>query len=177
MIKRSFAFLAVLVFLASTGCSKIGDLFTVSVDADFTVDLPVSIAGPDMKTGSYAFDVTKTINLADEPDLVDYIDKIKGISLSTMSSTVMGLALVIQLLDATLTFSGNGESVSWSFTNLSIQNGTALVLANNAGQFDTVSTILEGLGDVVVRFSGNSNMNNVEYTLTNVLSAAVKAGL
>jgi len=178
MIKKSAFVLSLAFAFIMSGCESISNLLVVKVDTDIVVDLPVEVTSADMKTGgSYPFSVSKTFNPTDEPELVDYVDRIKSIDLSTMSATIVSTSDAFSLLTGTLVVSGNGETVSWSFTNASIDDGTTLDLANDDGQFDTISTMLSATGDVTIDFSGTSSMPAIQFVLQAVLSSIVSAGI
>lgn len=176
-MRRILVLLSFPILLLGTGCSAIQDALKVEFETDFTIDLPISMMDPEVKMGPYPFDVSRTLDLSGDESLTDYIDRIRSIELTQIVSTVTDLSEAIQLINATLTVTGNGETAEWTFNNLDITNGTILSLANDNGQLATISSILSSMGVVTVRFQGMSNTTGVEYTLSNVLSTLVTAGL
>ena len=178
MIRNSALVLSIAIVFILSGCESLSNLLVVKVDTDFVVDLPVDISAPLTKTdGPYPFDVTETFKPTDEPDLADYVESITAIDLSTMTATIITVTEPFKLLTGTVSVSGNGESVSWSFTDESIDDGTTLSLANDAGQFDTISSMLSASGELAVSFSGTSNLFAIQFVMQTVLQTVVSADI
>lgn len=177
-MKKFALLLTVLIGLGLSSCSNLKNLLKVNVDTTFTVDLPVEVAQSNMKSSAgYPFSATTIFNPTDEPDLVDYVETIQDIDITAITATIQSLSETFMLLSATLTVSGADKSVEWTFTNVSISEGSLLELANESGQLTTLSEILSGLGDVTVTFTGLSSLPGISYVLQTVMDATVAAGL
>lgn len=178
MIRKSIYALSFAFVFFLSGCESVSNLFTVKVDTDFVVDIPVDITTPTLKmSGPYPFSVSKTFNPIEEPDIADYVDRIKEINLSSMTATVISTTAPFKLETGTLVVSGSVDSVTWTFTAQSIEDGSSLTLANDDGQFDTVSEILSETGDVTITFSGTSDIFGIGFVLQAILNSVVTAGL
>ena len=175
MIKKSFVLLGVIIML--NGCIDYKSYLKTDINMNFSVNLPVDISTPGMKTGLFPFDVTKTFSPVGEPSLAEYLENIKAITLTGISATVTELEQSIVLTDALLSISDGADSVSWNFEEISITEGSILDLTNNNDEFATLSTMLSALGDVDVRFTGFSDTNDVQYTLKVDLETKITAGL
>ncbi|MCK5820450.1 MAG: hypothetical protein KAH17_01130 [Bacteroidales bacterium] len=175
MIKRSF-FLLGAIFLI-VGCVDYGSYVKTDIDINFPINLDVVVENPGMKSSPAPFDVTKSVNLAGDAALANYVDNIRGIVVNDLTATVTGLDQNVVLTNATLTISGNDQSVSWDFENISITNDVILELPNDNQEFDTLSTMLSALGDVEVQFAGFSDTSDIQYTLAVVLNTTVTVGL
>lgn len=179
MTKKSLFLTLMVAVISLSACSDLKNLFKVTVDTSFTVDLPIEVTQQKSSfSGPFPFFASVTFNPLDEPDLADYVDNISSIELTSMSATVKTLSAPFQLVSGLLLVEGaNNQSVSWAFTDVSIKDGTALTLANDNGQFDTLTEILNSQVDVTVTFSGLSDIPGISYVLQAVMNAAVIAGL
>ncbi len=175
-MKKLILLFAVAIMMVASSCD-LGNALSVKVDADFNIDVPVEVNGPDMKTGPYAFDATKTIDLSKEAALVDYLDNVKSITLKTLTTTITGLSKDVTLLTATLSITDGTNTASWTFTNKALKNNETLTVGNDSGQYDKISTMLSALGTVTVTFNGNSDVNDVIFTLSNALQTQIAAGI
>ncbi|MBT3244425.1 MAG: hypothetical protein HN352_14845 [Bacteroidetes bacterium] len=177
MIKKSFIFLGVILLMGSVGCTDLGSLFSVKVETDFKIDVPVDVSAPLMKTGPFAFDATKVYDPLSNADLEEYKDQIGDIDLSAITGTIKDLSESTVLTETNLKVSGNGSEVSWDFDNVTLSNGTELSLPDEGTKYTTLSSILKSLEEVTVELSGNSSVNNVTYTLELKLSTTLTVGL
>lgn len=166
MKKRTIAisFLSLVLILSS--CQKIKDVFTVKVDADFSVALPVVIQEPLLKSTTVAFLATETMDPLSDDALADYKEKIKGFELTGMTGTINPISADVTLTNATLKISTATNSAEWNFTDLQLTNGTIVTFSNDDDQFTKVDAILNEQIPVTVTFSGNASQTNVTFTLT-----------
>jgi len=177
MKKRTIAVSLLSLVLILGSCQKIKDIFTVKVDADFTVNLPVTISSSLLKSTMGTFLSTNTLDPLNDEDLALYKDKIKGFELTGMTGTISELSADVTLTDARLLVATASNSTEWNFTNLAITNGTVVTFDNNAGQWAKIDEILGEQKEITVTFSGNSSQTNITFNLvvkfTTVVSAKI----
>lgn len=182
-MKRITYLLGASLLLMTTSCSSIGDLFKVKVDTQFDVNIPIIADSQPMKSASsYPFSGKKTFNPMTGEELKNHINKIWSMDLTDIQARVQKISEDFTILDATMTVSGqdsNGKDlfVTWPFTNFSITEGLVLTLSNAATQFFTLSSILTGLSEVTVIFSGNVDKPGVSFELFTQMFAKATVGL
>lgn len=184
IMKRTFYFaVSVLLVAGLTSCSQIRDLLTINVETEFNVTLPVSVDELSTKsTQSYPFSAETTFDPLTADELLDYTARISQIELTDIVATIQEVSEDFTLLNATLLISGedadgNALQVEWTFTNVTITEGFVLTLTHAAGEFTTLSSILTGMGEVAVSFSGNSSVPGVTYEVLTQMFADVTVGL
>jgi len=165
MKKRTTLVGLLLLVLVLSSCDKISDLLAVKVDASFVVDMPVTIAEPLLKSTEAAFSTTEKFNPLDDEDLADYKEKIKGYELTGMTGTIRDLSASVTLANATLEVSTAANSATWTFTNLTLTNGTVVTFDNTTSQWAKINAIMDEQKEITVVFSGNSSQTNVTFTL------------
>ena len=137
-------FLAAVLLL--TGCDLFKDAAEITISTDLTADIPVVVApgkSADLTSEANAgFSGTATLSLADNPDIEDYLEKIREVDLKSVVITVNGLSAGQTIHTVTVAVTGSGElgtqtnitSTSNSFTpevNTTVYNkAEAALLAN-----------------------------------------------
>ena len=132
MKKRIIAVSLLSVVLILSSCQKIKDLLTVKVKTDFTVNLPVTISSPLLKSTEAAFLSTNTLDPLSNADLASYKDKISGYAITGLSGTISELSADVTLTDAKLKVNTDSNSTEWNFTNVHRRGGRAGVLSRRA---------------------------------------------
>jgi len=173
MKKRIIAVSLLSVVLILSSCQKIKDLLTVKVKTDFTVNLPVTISSPLLKSTEAAFLSTNTLDPLSNADLASYKDKISGYAITGLSGTISELSADVTLTDAKLKVNTDSNSTEWNFTNLHLTNGTVVTFDNTGGQWAKINEILGEQKIVTVIFSGNASQTNVTFNLLVTFSAEV----
>jgi len=138
-------FLAAIVLL--TGCDLFKNAAEITIDTNLTADIPVIVA-PEKSSdfiseaNAVNFSGTATLSLANNPDIADYLEKIREIDLKSVVITVNGLSSGQTINTVTVAVTGSGElgtqtnitSASNSFTpevNATVYNNAeAALLAN-----------------------------------------------
>lgn len=181
-MKTRISFALALILILTTGsCQKIKDALTMKVDAEITVDLPVTIGGEPLKSvGLYPFTTSETLDLESNETVQQYKDRIRGYEVTGVTGTISGLAtdFSLTLATATLSISSPGFTTQeWSFTNLVITNGTSVTFDNEGDKWGTVNEMLFEGNEITVTFSGSSNVPSVNYTLRLLIEVAIEAGI
>ena len=139
-------FLAAVMLL--TGCDLFKDAAEITISTNLTADIPVIVApgkSADLISEANAvnFSGTATLSLADNPDIEDYLEKIREVDLKSVVITVNGLTSGQTINTVTVAVTGSGElgtqtnitSASNSFTpevNATVYSkAEAALLANN----------------------------------------------
>ena len=165
MKKRIFIVSLLSLMLILGSCQKIKDIFTVKVDADFTVNLPVTTSPSPLKSTMESFLSTNTFDPLNDADLALYQDKIKGFEVTGMTGTISNLSANVTLTDARLLVATASNTTEWNFTNLALTNGTVITFDNSAGQWAKIDTILGEQKVITVTFSGNASQTDVTFNL------------
>lgn len=176
-MKKTIFLLLIPALIFSLGsCQKIKDSLTVDVPVEFYVDLEIT-TGSDLKSSGGAFLATETFDPAGSDDLEEYLDKIQGYTLTGMQGTVEGLTEQVTLITAQLSVSNSTKTVQWSFSDLTINNGSMLSLTNDNGQWTTISEMLSEMQVITVSFGGLADKPGVVWSLICHFEALVKAGI
>jgi hypothetical protein len=139
-------FFAAVILL--TGCDLFKDAAEITISTNLTADIPVIVApgkSADLISEATAvnFSGSATLSLADNPDIEDYLEKIREIDLKSVVITVNGLSAGQTINSITVAVTGSGElgtqtnitSTSNSFTpvvNATVYSkAEAALLANN----------------------------------------------
>ena len=104
-------FLAAVLLL--TGCDLFKDAAEITISTNLTADIPVVVApgkSADITSEANAgFSGTATLSLADNPDIEDYLEKIREIDLKSVVITVNGLSSGQTINTVTVAVTGSGE--------------------------------------------------------------------
>jgi hypothetical protein len=173
MKKRTLVFSLLSLALILSSCQKIKDLTAIKIDADFTVNLPVTIPVPLLKSTASAFLSTNTFDPLNDEDLALYKDKIKGFELTGITGTVSELSADVTLTDCKLLVSTVSNSTEWNFKNLPLTNGTVITFDNTGSQWTKINEILGEQKEVTVTLSGTSSQSNVTFNLLVKLTTKV----
>lgn len=160
--------LTVMVF---TSCSK--DILDVEFDANYSTDLEVDI--PAVKIEEGEFMIVDTVDLKSNEDVVTYFDKIKSWDISQIEGTFKNLSEDFTLINGTFSVRTETMAAEWTFNNISVTELTALVLANDNGQFDIINQILMQKDKFIVTFSGMTDRKGMEFVLGTALKSKVVA--
>jgi len=172
----SFA-LAFVLLLTAGSCNKIKDALTVKVDTEISVNLPITVGEPVLKTTLYPFSATETLDPEENETVQLYRERIRGYELTGVQGTVSGLNTEFILSGAVLSVTTPTQSAAWSIDNLNVTNGTVLTFDNADGQWTTINEMLDSGEILTITFSGNSDKPAVVYTLILLFKLTVTAGI
>jgi hypothetical protein len=157
-LKSIILFVAVLTLAA---CSK--DLLDVSFDANYKTDLAVEVDNAKAENGS--FDTRDTIDLASDAEAAKYLERIKKWEMTGFEGEFKNLSEEFNVISAKVTIESGDRKAEWSFSNISVIEAYALLLANDNGQFDLVNQILEEKGTFIITFSGLTDKKGINFDL------------
>ena len=97
-----------------TGCDLFKDAAEITINTNLTADIPVIVAvgkSADLISEATAvnFSGTAKLSLADNPDIENYLEKIREIDLKSVVITVNGLSAGQTINTITVSVSGSGE--------------------------------------------------------------------
>jgi len=165
--------LLLLVGIVSPGCKK---LLNVDFDADFKANMNVSVPPTSLKATSYFFDETEIIDPTSDADYKKYADKIVGLEVKSVTGTVTSISKPVTLVTGTIEVSKTGfTTVSWTVTNTPIVVGTSMTLADTDGQFSDLEAILKDTNPITVRYYGETDQDDVDFTYEITFSTTVTA--
>ena len=130
-------------------CDEVDELTQVDLDATFTEEVTVNLS-----ENNASINGNVNINLADDPDLVDYLSNIEDIQITEVSYKIKNY---VGVEEATGTITAVAASQSFGpydhtfFTDA--QNGTSFVF-EDVDKLNTVANTLQSTNQVDVQFSG-----------------------
>jgi hypothetical protein len=97
-----------------TGCDLFKDAAEITINTNLTADIPVIVAvgkSADLISEANAvnFSGTAMLSLADNPDIENYLEKIREIDLKSVVITVNGLSAGQTVNSITVTVTGSGD--------------------------------------------------------------------
>ncbi len=175
-MKMFFAAILVSGLLFSTGCEKIKSLLDVTFNADYTVDIPVTVpASGSIEAVQGSFNGSATINPTDNSDVSKYLNLIKSWHVTKLTGTFKNVSKEAVLKSGTITFSSTADSASWTFTNVAIKNGGTFTLDNTDGQWTEFDKILSAKKPFTVAFSGTTDEDDFTFTLSVEILSTITA--
>jgi hypothetical protein len=149
-------FLAAVLLL--TGCDLFKDAAEITISTNLTADIPVIVApgkSADLITDvNAAFSGTAKLSLADNPDIEDYLDKIREVDLKSVVITVNGLTAGQTISTVTVTVTGSGELGTQ--TNITSANNS-FTPAVNATVYSKAEAALLADQEITVTATGNAS--------------------
>jgi hypothetical protein len=167
----------VLVPFVFSSCQKIKDALTVKQDVSFSIDMPVTVGGTELKAGNavYPFNESEVFDPMTNETVKQYADQIKGFALTELTLQVNDIS------DAPVTLSGTSLEISATI------DGTPIVVVLNADQawnngdsktigseeWSKIEQMLDALVPITCTLTGNCDKPGVTFTLSAVLNSEV----
>ena len=175
-MKMFFAAILVSGLLFSTGCEKIKPLLDVTFDADYTVDMNMTIpASGSIKAVQSSFEGSATINPTSNSQVKQYLSLIKSWHVNGLTGTFKNVTKEAVLQTGTLTFSSNADTASWTVTNVDIKDGSSFTLDNTNGQWNELDKILSAKKVFNVHFAGTTDKDDFSFTLSVEVKSTITA--
>jgi len=159
MKNRSLYFLILLV--AISGCNKIKDATTLTINTQLKTNIPVVVSGVGMKSAdllasvnSIAFNKSQDLVLGDNVDLASYTARIKQMDLTSVVVTVTGLSTDQTINSVTLNVSGVGDVVTQ--TNITSTNNSFTPVVTTA-MLNAISAKLTADRKITITVSGTAS--------------------
>lgn len=168
--------LVIVIILISSGCNKLENLLDVTFNAEYAVDLEAVIPPSlNLKQASGTFSASATIDPASNADFSRYADKIKEIEITSISAEVLNISKPLTLKMASIAVFSDTRSTSWNFTEEIITVGKILTLGNESNQWIIVQNILEDKNIFTVFIDGETDVDDVMFTLEITIKTIVTA--
>lgn len=177
-MKMRLFFTAILVsgLLFSTGCEKIKSLLDVEFDANYNVDINITVPAPgSVKAVQGSFEGNATIDPTSNPDVSKYLNLIKSWHVNELTGTFKNVSKDAILQTGTLSFSSDAGTASWTVTNVQIKDGSSFTLDNANGQWDNLDKILSAKKEFNVHFSGTTDKDDFTFTLSVEVHSTITA--
>ncbi|MFZ4463267.1 MAG: hypothetical protein ACOYN5_05440 [Bacteroidales bacterium] len=184
-MKKNLRLILGILLLASVsfGCKKLLD---VEFDADFKADMPVSIAAdaePDSVSTAkntnqdwYYFGVSKTIDPNDNADYNKYADKIKDITVSTITAKITNLSKPLSVLLYFDVFDvSNGTSVTFIFPMTPVFEGKTFTFIDEDGKFDAIKAMFKDGHKVETSCTGYTTERGVTFKVETIYGTKMVA--
>ena len=175
-VKMFFAVILVSGLMLNTGCQKVKSLLDVKFNANYAVDLNISVPSTgsvkELKTNySGSVDINPTAN----SEVSKYLHLIKAWHVEEITGTFKNVSKVVTLKSATLSITSDAGNTSWSFSNIQIKNGGSIILDNNNHQLDTLDKILIAKKPFKVSFSVDAGQGGFSFTLGVAIKTQITA--
>lgn len=158
-------FLLLLVGSIATGCKKLLD---VEFDATFEAEMPVNVPASALKDGlaEYPFDVSESIDPNNNDKYKEYADKIKDISVTSITATIKNPSKAVTLLSMTCEVweEGSTTKTTWTFPSTAIIDGTKFTFTDD-GRFAAIQGMFESGNKVNTRCFGSTDQSGVTFTI------------
>ena len=166
----------ILVILTLSGCNKLEELFDVTFNAEYSVDLNAIVPpSNDLKQSQGNFSASDTINPNSNTDFQAYAEKIKDIEITSISAKVISISKQVTIEMANVSISSGTLNTSWNFSNEVITAGKVLTFDNESGQWNKVQDIIESLETFTVFIDGTTDVDDVEFTLEVTIKTKITA--
>ena len=172
-IKIAFS-TALIVVLFMAGCAKLLD---IKFKADFPANIPVVVspASGINSTSNVSFSQSVTIDPTSDAEVSKYLHYIKSWTVNEITANFKNVSKPVTLVNGVLEVKNASRTATWSFNNVTINNGASLTINNDNGQMDQLGAILSDKNSFTVKLSGTTNTGGVSFTLSMVIKTTVIA--
>lgn len=159
-MKLKIAFISLLVAtgLIFTGCNKIKSVADIPINVTFPATIGVSLnptgSVVGQKTASTQFSESVTLDPTTNADVEKYANKIKEWQVKQVTGKFSNVTTPIVLDSMKLEVTSGNLTASWSFKNVTVDNGSTLTLDNADGQWDTINSILSTVNPFTITVTG-----------------------
>lgn len=175
-MKIFFAAILVSGLLFTTGCSKIKSLLDVKFDANYPVNINITVpALGSIEAVQGSFSESVTIDPTSNSDVSKYLNLIKSWHVTELTGTFKNVSKVAVLKNGTISFSSTADSASWTFTNVPIQNGGTFTMDNANGQWTELDKVLSSKKPFTVTVSGTTDKDDFTFTMSVEIQSTVTA--
>jgi hypothetical protein len=160
-----------------TGCDLFKDAAEITINTNLTADIPVIVAvgkSADLISEANAvnFSGTAMLSLADNPDIENYLEKIREIDLKSVVITVNGLSAGQTINTVTVAVSGSGDLGTQ--TNIT-STSNSFTPAVNATVYSNAEKALLADQEITITATGTAS-GPMTFTVRCNFTTAVVAG-
>lgn len=149
-IKTLKTFVILFAAINLISCDEVDELTRIDLNANFTEEVTITLTEDNTN-----IDGNVNINLADDPDLVDYLSKIEDIKITEASYKIknyVGVEEATGTIAAVAAAQNFGPYDHTFFTNA--QNGTVFAF-DDVSKLNTVANTLQSTNQLNIQFSGS----------------------
>jgi hypothetical protein len=170
------ASIILLTSLVFVSCNKVKSLADVTFDTTFTADLDCVVPPASAREIDGTFSSSAVINPASDPDVAQYLDNIIGYDILSMTGTITSISADnVTLSSSTASVYNASNNASWQFTDVPLTVGATLNFGNENGQWSTVDQILMTGQEFTVSLEGETNEDDVTFTVQLAIETQVTA--
>jgi len=167
----------VLVPFVFSSCQKIKDALTVKQDVSFTIDMPVTVGGTELKSNplTYPFRESVVSDPMTNTTVQQYAEQIKGFALTELTLKVNDIS------DAPITLSGTQLEIKATVDGTEIKvilnadqawnNGDTKTIGNE--DWSKIEQMMDALVPITCTVTGNCDKPSATFTLSAVLNSEV----
>lgn len=166
-----------LATLAFSGCQETKNLLDITFQADYESEMNIVVSPSTTKAGiNGTFSSFVTIDPFSDSTYQTYANTIQSVEIIEASATIDSVSINAVMLNATLTISAEGlPSAEWLYLNEPIIVGNTIIFGNENGQLDKLSAILNDRKVLTLTFSGETDEDDVVYTMQFYILAQIVA--
>lgn len=166
----------IITIMIFSGCKKIKELFDISFDVEYSVQLDVIVPPKlNQKAALGSFSANATIDPLSDSEFSRYLDKIKSIEITEISAKVISISRNVTLESASIFIYSNQFETEWSFINEIITVGKVLSLDNDAGQWNTIQNLLEAKSSFNIEIMGETDVDDAQFTFELTVKSRITA--
>ncbi len=171
------ALMLMLIGVVFSGCKESSSLLDVTFEADYQSDLDVVVSPSTVKAGiNGMFNSSTTIDPLSNSDLAEYANNIKSVEILEAYGTILEVSSNATILTADVNITASEmPNAEWLFTNVPVEVGTVVELTNADGQLIKLSNILNSKKTFTVTFTGETEEDNVTFTMRIYIRAKITA--
>ncbi len=176
-MKMLFATILLSGLMFNTGCKKVKSLLDVTFDANYTVDMNMTIppASGTIKSIQSSFEGNATVDPTSNSEVAKYLNLIKTWHIKNLTGTFKNVTKEAVLQNGTITFSSDAGTATWTFTNVSIKNGGSFSMDNNKGQWAELDKILSAKKEFTITVNGKTDIDDFSFTMSVKIESTITA--
>ena len=179
MKTRNLLILLPVVALTMGSCAKIKEALVVKQDVSFTINLPVTVNEPLLKSTAAVINASKTFDPAEDAGVQAMIEKIQGFAMNSLTITVTAISdAPVTLTNASLAITAdvNGQTLTVTIPMDGTYNdGDSKTISED--DFATLELMLDALVPITTTLTGNTDKSPVSFTLETTLDTKVTIGI
>lgn len=173
-MKKTFIFSFLILIFWS--CNLLEEANTIKLSSKLVMNVPVEVNASEnlnlKSLASFTFSETGHASLADDEDLVKYLNKIKSIDIKNVRVYFTGIQEEQVIETVVLTVTGVGEFASLSNVT---SNNTSYSLEISADKLNQVADYLKNNHEITVILSGTTNSAPMSFTIKTEYDLSIEA--
>lgn len=167
--------LLILMFLF--GCDKIEEStqFETSLSVSQIINIDgnaANIKSKDLNDAVYSFSSSKELNLADNPDVGEFVEKVKWISVNSAKVNITGILSGQTIQTISVKIDGNEI-----YTASNIDTSGSLISDISSEELNVLASILAEKKKATISVSGTTDNADLSFTIEHVFETTIQAKL